>query len=119
VKLTVREPESDALRRHLRRRKPWVSSALARTEVVRALLPGGEAAVSAGRAILARCDLLRVNDRVLALAGTMHPPELRSLKAIPLATVERVREDMSELVVYDGPLAEVARQLGYRVLSPS
>lgn len=47
------------------------------------------------------------------------PPELRSLKAIPLATVERVREDMSELVVYDGPLAEVARQLGYRVLSPS
>ena len=119
VKLAVREPESDALRRHLRSRRPWVTSALARTELLRALLPGGEAAVAAGRAILARCDLLRVNDRVLALAGTMQPPELRSLDAIHLATVQRVRDDISELVIYDGRMAEAARQLGYRVASPS
>lgn len=36
VKLAVREPESDALRRYLRTRHPRVSSALARTEVMRA-----------------------------------------------------------------------------------
>lgn len=119
VKLAVREPESDALRRHLRGRRPWLTSSLARTEVLRALLPGGEAAVAAGRAILARCDLLRVNDRVLALAGMMQPPELRSLDAIHLATVQRVRDDISELVIYDGRMAEAARQLGYRVASPS
>lgn len=96
-----------------------MTSAIARTEVLRALLPGGEAAVAAGRAILARCDLLRVNDRVLALAGTMQPPELRSLDAIHLATAERLGDDISELVVYDWRLAAAAQQLGYQVSSPS
>src|SRR5271165_5338521 len=54
VKLAIREPESDALRRYLRRRRPLLSSALARTEVLRALLPGGEPAVAAGRRVLER-----------------------------------------------------------------
>jgi len=118
VKLAVREPESDALRRHLRRRRPWISSSLARTEVLRALLPAGEAAVVAGRAVLACCDLVRVNDRVLNIAGTMPPPALRSLDAIHLATAERLGSDVSELVTYDERMAEVAREMGYRVLSP-
>jgi uncharacterized protein len=106
VKLAVREPESDALRRHLRRRRPWISSrrpwissSLARTEALRALLPGGEQAIAAGRAVLARCDLVRVNDRVLNLAGAMQPVELRSLDAIHLATAERLGSDISELVI--------------------
>ncbi len=119
VKLVVREPESDALRRHLRRRRPWVSSALARTEVLRSLLPGGEPAIAAGRAVLARCDLVHVNDRVLDRAATMRPPELRSLDAIHLATAERLGDDVSELVVYDERMAEAARQLGHRVSSPT
>ena len=118
VKLAVREPESDALRKHLRRRRPWVSSALARTEVLRSLLAAGEEAVAAGRAVLARCDLVRLNDRVLNLAGTLGPPELRSLDAIHLATLERLRDEISELVVYDERMADSARQLGYRVSSP-
>jgi uncharacterized protein with PIN domain len=42
VKLVVDEPDSAALRRYLRRRRPLISSALARTEVLRAvLLEGG------------------------------------------------------------------------------
>ncbi len=118
VKLAVREPESDALRRHLRRRRPWVSSALARTEVLRSLLANGEDAVAAGRAVLARCDLVRVNDHVLNLAGTMSPVELRSLDAIHLATAERLGDEISGLVVYDQRLADAARQLGHRVFSP-
>ncbi len=118
VKLAVREPESDALRRHLRRRRPWVSSALARTEVLRSLLGSGEDAVAAGRAVLARCDLVRANDRVLNLAGTMGPADLRSLDAIHLATAERLRDEISELVVYDQRMADAARQLGHRVSSP-
>ncbi len=118
VKLAVSEPESDALRRHLRRRRPWVSSALARTEVLRSLLASGEDAVAAGRAVLARCDLVRVNDRMLNLAGTMGPADLRSLEAIHLATAERLRDEIGELVVYDQRLADAARQLGHRVSSP-
>ena len=46
VKLAVRENESLALRRYLRRRRPLVSSSLARTEVMRALLPAGDDAVA-------------------------------------------------------------------------
>ena len=82
VKLAVREPESAALRRYLTRHRPLVSSALARTEVARALFPFGPEAVRRGRAVLGRVDLLRINDRVLDAAGLLGPPELRSLDAI-------------------------------------
>ncbi len=118
VKLAVREPESGALRRRLRRRRPWVSSALTRTEVLRSLLPGGELAVAAGRNVLARCDLVRVNDRVLNLAGTVGPTGLPSLDAIHLASVECLGDEIAELVVYDERMAAAARQLGHRVSSP-
>src|SRR5579862_7300681 len=90
VRLAVREPESDALRRYIHRRRPLVSSALARGEVLRALLPGGEAAMNAGRRALARLDLVRVNDRVLDLAGSLLPIELRSFDSIHLATAARL-----------------------------
>jgi predicted nucleic acid-binding protein len=119
VKLAVLEPESTALRRYLRRRRPWVSSSLARTEVLRALLPGGERAAAAGRAVLARCDLVRVNDHVLTRAGMLEPHELRSLDAIHLATAERLGRDIRELVIYDERMALAARHLGYRVTSPA
>jgi predicted nucleic acid-binding protein len=118
VKLAVHESESIALREYLRRRRPWVSSALARTEVLRALLPGGEQALAAGRGALARCDLVRVNDRMLNMAGTIGPPDLRSLDAIHLATAERLRREIQELIIYDERMASAARQLGFRVSVP-
>ena len=119
VKLAVREPESDALRRHLRRRRLWVSSALARTEVLRALLPAGEDALAAGRGVLARCELIRVNDRVLSLAGSLLPAELRSLDAIHLATAARLRSQLGELITYDERMAAAARAVGHRVAAPA
>ena len=118
VKLAVREPESDALRKYLRRRQPLVSSGLARTEVLRALLPGGEKALTAGRRVLARIDLVRVNDRVLNLAATLQPAELRSLDAIHLATVGRIGSDLGEIVTYDERMATAARIMGYTVSAP-
>ena len=119
VKLAVRETESDALRTYLRRRRPLISSALARTEVLRALLPGGEPALMAGRRALARVDLVRVNDRVLNQAGTLLPEELRSLDAIHLATAGRLGADLGEIVTYDERMVGAARALGYKVTSPS
>jgi predicted nucleic acid-binding protein len=119
VKLAVREPESDALRKYLRRRRPLVSSALARTEVLRALLPGGELALAAGRRVLARVDLVRVNNRALDLAGSLLPAELRSLDAVHLATAGRLREELGGLVTYDDRMAAAARSLGYKVSAPS
>jgi predicted nucleic acid-binding protein len=119
VKLAVRETESDALRNHLRRRRPLVTSALARTEVLRALLPGGETALVAGRRVLERIDLVRVNDRVLNLAGSLLPEELRSLDAIHLATAGRLGTDLGEIVTYDEKMTAAARIMGYKISAPT
>ena len=73
VKLMVAEPKSSALRAQLRRRRPLVSSALTRTEALRALLPAGTMALSRGRDVLRRLDHVRIHDRVLDAAGTLEP----------------------------------------------
>lgn len=119
VKLAVREPESLALRRYVRRRQPLVSSALARTEVLRALLPAGDEAVARGRSVLQRLDLVRVNDRILNAAGVLLPPELRSLDAIHLATARELGDELGVLITYDDRMAAAAKRLGYRIVQPS
>jgi predicted nucleic acid-binding protein len=119
VKLAVEEPESTALRRYLRRRRPIVASALARTEVLRALLPLGEPAVRAGRDVLARVDLVRVSDRVLTAAGSLLPHELRSLDAIHLATAQQFDIELAHVVTYDDRMAAAARAFGLCVMSPA
>jgi len=118
VKLAVREPESAALRRHLRSHRPLLSSALARTEVLRALLPAGKDAVARGRDVLATLELVRVNDRVLNAAGALLPAELRSLDAIHLATARQLGIDLRSVVTYDERMADAAKRLGRRVESP-
>jgi predicted nucleic acid-binding protein len=119
VKLAVREPESRVLRRYLHRRRPVLSSALAQTEVLRALIAAGEPALAAGRRALAGFDLVRVNDRILRRAGTLHPAELRSLDAIHLATATELMADVREIVTYDVRMADAARGMGFKVSSPS
>lgn len=119
IKLAVREAESAALRSYLRRRRPLVCSALARTEVIRALLPLGEAAVRRGRLVLSRIELVRLGNRVLDRAGRMQPHQLRSLNAIHLATADLIGERERTLVVtYDHRMADAARKLGWRVAAP-
>jgi predicted nucleic acid-binding protein len=118
VKLAVREPESDSLRRYLRRRRPFVSSTLARTEVARALLPLGVDAVARGHDVLSRVDLIRINDRVLNAAGALLPTELRSLDAIHLASAQQLGGDLAAVVTYDERMAAAAVALGWRVARP-
>ena len=119
VKLVVEEPESAALRRHLRRRAPLVASALVRTEVVRAVLPQGDGAVARAHVALSLLDLIRVNDQILRAAGTLLPPEVRSLDAIHLATVVHLRRDVGSLVTYDERMKVAARVLTLRTAAPS
>jgi predicted nucleic acid-binding protein len=118
VKLAVRENESVALRRYLRRRRPLVSSSLARTEVMRALLPGGDDAVAAGRKVLTRLDLVRISNSVLDDAAVLLPADLRSLDAIHLATARRLGQDLGAIITYDERMAEAAAHLGHRVVAP-
>ncbi len=92
VKLVVREPESAALRRYLRRRRPLISSALAQTEVARALLTA---------------------------AGSMLPANIRSLDAIHLATAQQLGADLARIVTYDDRMVRAAQTLGLAVAAPS
>jgi predicted nucleic acid-binding protein len=118
VKLAVAEPESKALRRYLSRRQPLVCSALARTEVARALMPSGPEAVTRGEDVLRRLQLLRVNDRVLSEAGRMQPAELRSLDAIHLASASQLGSSVNHIVTYDDRMAGAAKAAGWSVASP-
>lgn len=118
VKLAVLESESQALRRYLRRRQPLVSSALARTEVVRALLHAGDEAVARGRAVLERLDLVRVTDRILNAAALLQPSDLRSLDAIHLATAHELGDQLHALITYDERMITAARRLRYKTVQP-
>lgn len=118
VKLVIDEPESAPLRRHLRRRGPLASSALARTEVLRALLDEGDAGLALGRDVLCRLNLVRVNDRILNAAGSLLPSELRSLDAIHLATALQLGDDVRQIITYDERMAAAAAALGLRASSP-
>lgn len=119
VKLVVEEPESRALRKYLQRKRPVMSSALARAEVVRAVLAEGETAVARARLVLARLDLIRLTDRVLDAAGMLQPPELRSLDSIHLATARLLGDDLAAVVTYDDRMLQAAQRLGMRTVCPA
>jgi uncharacterized protein len=119
VKLAVTERESAPLRRYLRSRSPLVVSALARTEVARALLPLGPDAVQRGHDVLSRIELIRVSDRILLEAGSLLPAELRSLDAIHLATMRQLGESLRRLVTYDSRMATAASGLGIATVAPA
>ena len=118
VKLAVAEMESAALRRYLRRRGPVVVSALARTEVARALLPLGPAAVQRGHEVLNRVELIRVSDRILLGAGSLLPPQLRSLDAIHLATMRQLGGSLRKVVTYDTRMAAAISAMGMTTVAP-
>lgn len=117
VKLAVREPESQVLRRHLLRCGSLACSALARVEVARALMSLGEHAIRRGEEVLSRIGLVRVNDRVLSSAALM-PAELGSLDAIHLATAQQFGSELHRIVTYEDRMATAAEALGWRVEQP-
>ena len=117
VKLAVREPQSRALGQYLRRRQ-LVSSALARTEVVRALGILGKAGSQRADDVLQRVELVRITDRVLRAAGVLQPDELRSLDAIHLATAALFGQTLRVMITYDERLAAAAKASGLRVHAP-
>lgn len=118
VKLVVAERESAALRRFLRRHPQRVASALVRTEVMRAVRHLGAKAIARGRQVVARIDLVRLDDAVLDAAAELDAAILRSLDAIHLASAINLGAQLDAIVTYEARMAASAQQLGLPVSAP-
>ena len=119
IKLVVSETDSAATRAFLAagpaRR---VSSALLRTESLRAVRDMGPDAIATVREGLRRIDLIAIDDRILDAAGTLAPAVLRTLDAIHLASAIAVGADLEAIVTYDGRMIDAARQIGLPTATP-
>src|SRR5205085_1438841 len=85
VKLVRKEPESEVLRRYLRRHRSdqGVTSALSRVEVVRAVQAGGAVAVAKAHRQLGRLHQISLDTALLDSAASLAPGVLlRTLDAI-------------------------------------
>jgi len=119
VKVLVDETESGALRAFLAaggaRR---VSSALLRTEALRAVRHLGSDALAIVRDGLRRVDLIEIDDRILDSAGILEPRVLRTLDAIHLATALAIGDDLDAIVTYDERMIAAAEMLGLATETP-
>jgi len=119
VKLVAIEPETPALLAFLARRHPLLSSALATTEVHRAVLPLGERFLRQATDVLARFELVRVSNEILEDAGRLEPTSLRSLDAIHLATAVLFGSTLGGVISYDRRMRDAALSYGWSVHAPA
>ena len=120
IKIVVDEAESVALRTFLgASASRRVSSALLRTEALRAVRHLGPDALTVVREGLRRLDLIGIDDRILDSAGILEPRVLRTLDAIHVATALAVGEDLDALVTYDERMVAAARLVGLTTTSPA
>jgi len=120
VKLLVREGETAALRRWLRRRPRRVASALLSVELLRAARRAGEPRlVVEARRLLSGITLVDVHGAVLDRAGELEPGQLRTLDAIHLATALSLGAELDAVVTYDRRMADAAALVGLAIAAPS
>ncbi|MGE2691631.1 type II toxin-antitoxin system VapC family toxin [Mycolicibacterium pulveris] len=119
VKLIIEERESRALKHYLtgHPNDNRLTAAIARTELVRAVAGRG-AAVENARTALAGLNFVAVTTRLLDVAATLKPLELRALDAIHLAAAMTV-PDLRALVTYDTRLAAAAAEAGVVTVAPT
>jgi predicted nucleic acid-binding protein len=96
----------------------WVSSALLRIEVVRAVARVLPSALPDARDLLTAFDFIAIDDDIVERAMDEPDRMLRSLDAIHLATARVLDEDLDAVVTYDDRLAAAAADAGMTVLRP-
>lgn len=119
VKVLVNERESAAIDVWLATRPRRVSSALLRTELIRATGRRLPERLARARQIVRDITLIAIDDDLLSRAGELEPPSLRSLDAIHLVTALRLADELEAIVTYDRRMIEGARALGLPVASPA
>ena len=121
VKLALTEPESAALTRFLAERsdEAIVSSALHRTEVLRAIWISEPGALTRGVRLVRRIGRVALSSEVLDNAATLPPQRLGPADAIHLASALAIRRDLSAFVAYDKRLLDAAAEAGLPTASPA
>ena len=96
----------------------WVSSALLRIEVIRAVGRAMPALLPDDRDLLLAFSCIAIDDDIVE--RTMNEPDrgLRSLDAIHLATARILAPELDALVTYDDRLAKAANGAGLVTLAP-
>jgi len=96
----------------------WVSSALLRIEVTRAVIRAMPALMPDARDLLSAFSYIAIDNDIVE--GAMNEPDrgLRSLDAIHLATARILGEDLSAIVSYDDRLLKAAADAGLGTASP-
>lgn len=118
VKLVVPEDESRALRSFIRQDDLLTSSAVAETEVLRAVRQHGPQAVVIARGLLRQVDLVQLDDELLEVAAEIDEA-LRTLDAIHVASALELAETLKAVVTYDLRMARAATALGLPVVAPA
>jgi predicted nucleic acid-binding protein len=119
AKLVVREDETVALARWLRRHElEVVSSDLARTELLRLARRAAPQAVGRARLVLDSLTVLTLPTETFERAAVVEPPELRSLDALHLAGALQLGDSLEGIVSYDERLRHAATVLGIPVIAP-
>lgn len=120
VKLVVAEAESDALLAWLTKTEgDWVSSDLARTELLRAVRRVVPDRVVRAREVLDSITLVRITTQIFEEASRLGPPALRTLDAIHLAAALDLGDDLDAIVTYDDGLNEAAAANGVVTTAPT
>lgn len=96
----------------------WVSSALLRVEVTRAVIRAMPALLPTARDLLLAFSSIAIDDDIVAGATNEPDRRLRSLHAIHLATARVLGPDLDALVSYDDRLVNAAHNAGLATISP-
>ena len=119
TKLVAQEQESAALRRHLRGAPLRTSAMLLQTEALRVAARLSPAHLAAARQQLRGIAFIQMDRQLYGFAGTLTPPELRSLDALHIAAALMLGQDLAEFVTYDDRMVNAAKGHGLPVVSPS
>ena len=117
MKLVVVEDSSDRVYELWRQPDAIrVSSALLKTELLRAIRVEDAEIKQRAREILAMTDLIAVSDAILETAAVLDPSVLRSLDAIHVASALSVGEGLAGVVTFDIRMAQATVNQGLLVL---
>ena len=96
----------------------WVSSALLRIELTRAVARAMPALLPDARDLLTAFSYIAMDDDIVEAAMSEPDRGLRSLDAIHLATARILAPELDALVIYDDRLMRAATEAGLVTVSP-